>query len=89
MREPYRTLFDGYEDHWLLAPYLTGADPDWHGLANDGRTTLLSTGETVLLRIAHAFAGRDHHVAFAELGKLDSSHRVRVAQAILLGCEEW
>ena len=88
MRRPYRTLFAGYEDHWLLGPYLTGDEPDWAGLAAEEKLDALSTGEKILVGIAGAFAG-DRTARFADLAGLDSGHRVRVAQAILDGCEEW
>lgn len=96
MREPYRTLFDGYESHWLLSHYLLGDEPDWYGLASEERLEGLSSGEQALLGIAGAFAGRstallhvDRRARFADLAILDNPHRVRVAQAILAGCEDW
>jgi hypothetical protein len=58
MREPYRTLFEGFETHWFLGPYV-GADrdePDWRGIADDPRLESLSTGEKVLLDFAAAYA---------------------------------
>lgn len=85
MREPYRTLFLGYEDHWLLAHYLTGDEPDWEGLATDERLDLLSSGEKILLGVAGAFAG-DRTMRFADLAGLDDSHRLRVAEALLVTC---
>lgn len=88
MREPYRTLFAGYENHWLLSHYLTGDEPDWTGLANDERVVALSTGEKILLGIAGGFAG-DRTARFADLAGLDSSHLIRVAQAILVNCEDF
>lgn len=88
MREPYRTLFEGYENHWLLAHYLTGDEPDWAGLAAEEKLDALSTGEKVLLGIAGGFAG-DDTCAFSKLGLLDTAHRIRVAQAILSCCEVW
>lgn len=58
MREPYRTLFAGYGDHWFLGPYLDDdqAEPNWAGIAGDGRLESLSTGEKVLLDFAAAYA---------------------------------
>lgn len=87
MREPYRTLFEGYEDHWLLGQYLWGDEPDWEGLANEERLPCLSTGEAVLLGIAGGFAG-DTTMPFARLADLDASHRLRVAQALLVTCDD-
>ena len=55
MIEPYRTMFEGFGDHWLLAPYLTGDEPDWGGLAAEDRLEALSNGEKVLLDFAAAY----------------------------------
>lgn len=83
MREPYRTLFDGYENHWLLAPYLTGDEPDWEGLVAEERLECLSSGEMVLIAAAGAFAG-DRTCSFAEvIHTLDRAHLIRIAQALL------
>ena len=76
MKEPYRTLFEGYEDHWLLGPYLDGDEPDWDGLLTDEHIPALSGGEKVLLDIACWFAGPWY--------QLDTDHRRRVAVAALL-----
>jgi len=75
VREPYATLFAGYEDHWLLAGYLKGDEPDWRGMAADDRITMLSTGEKVFLDIACFFDG--------PVFVLDRANRVRIAQAFL------
>lgn len=83
MNEPYRTLFDGYEDHWLLSHYLTGDEPDWDGLLAEPRIECLSSGECVLIAVAGAFAG-DRNCRLSEvIHGLDGSHRTRVAQALL------
>jgi hypothetical protein len=82
VREPYATLFEGYEDHWLLAPYLWGDEPDWEGLHAEDRLDALSDGEKILLGIAGAFAG-DRTARFADLAGLDEAHRYRVAMALL------
>lgn len=86
MREPYRTLLEGYEDHWLLGPYLWGDEPDWEGLAAEERVELLSSGEKILLGIAGAFAG-DRTARFSDLAGLDGPHRLRVARALERTCE--
>lgn len=85
MREPYKTLFDGYEDHWLLSQYLWGDEPDWEGLANEERVELLSSGEKILLGVAGAFAG-DRTMRFSDLSGLDDEHRRRVAWALEQTC---
>jgi hypothetical protein len=58
MREPYRTLFEGFETHWFLGPYVDEHldEPDWYGIAADERLDGLSTGEKVLLDFAAAYA---------------------------------
>lgn len=58
MREPYRTLFEGFETHWFLGPYVDPDrdEPDWRGIADDPRLESLSTGEKVLLDFAAAYA---------------------------------
>lgn len=88
MRDPYRTLFAGYENHWLLSHYLLGDEPDWEGLVLEEKIDGLSRGEKILLGIAGAFAG-DRTARFADLAGLDNEHRIRVAQAILACCEVW
>lgn len=76
MREPWSILFAGYEDHWLLGPYLWGDEPDWEGLLAEQRLEALSTGERVLLDVACSFRG--------PWAVLDRDHRVRIAQALLV-----
>lgn len=84
MREPYRTLFAGYEDHWLLAPYLAGDEPDWSGLVDDEKIEALSTGEKAFLYVACCFLPGRH------FDLLDSRHRLQIAQALLLTTgEDW
>lgn len=75
MRAPWSTLFEGYEDHWLLAQYLDGDEPDWSAIYGDGRLVSLSTGEKVLLDVAFLFSNR--------LLSLDKATRVRIATALL------
>lgn len=86
MREPYRTLFDGYEDHPILGPYLWGDEPDWEGMADEERLEALSSGEKVLIGVAGAFAG-DRTARVADLAALDADHLLRVAQALLLAAD--
>lgn len=86
MREPYRTLFEGYENHWLLSHYLTGDEPDWEGLVLEDRVDALSTGEKILLGIAGGFAG-DRTARFSDLAGLDDAHRRQVALALLRTCQ--
>lgn len=82
MREPYRTLFDGYEDHWLLGNYLYGDEPDWEGLVANERLEALSTGEKAFLYMACAFRPGQY------FDHLDAGHRLKIAQALLLTCGE-
>lgn len=74
MREPYATLFDGFETHWMLGGYLYGEEPDWFGIANDDRLEALSTGEKVLLDFAAAYANVGKH--------LDDALQYRVGLAL-------
>lgn len=74
MREPWRILFDGYEDHWLLGPYLQGDEPDWTGLAYEPRFDALSSGEKVLVDFAAALKNVTIH--------LDAPHQIRVMLAL-------
>lgn len=76
MREPYRTLFDGYEDHWLLGNYLQGDEPDWAGLAYEPRFDALSSGERALVDLAAALKNARNH--------LDGPHQFRVMLALQL-----
>lgn len=80
MREPYRTLFEGYEDHWLLGNYLWGDEPDWEGIVANDRLECLSTGEKAFMYIAGFFRPG------ALLDQLDGAHRLRIAQALLNTC---
>lgn len=76
MREPWRTLLEGYEDHWMIGPYLQGDEPDWYGLAGDDRLEALSTGEKVLIDFAAALKNVRLH--------LDAAHQIRVMCALQL-----
>lgn len=78
MREPYRTLFEGYEDHWMLGRHLRGDEPDWRSIADDDRLGALSTGEKVLLDFAAAYAN--------VLIYLDEDHLYRVGLALRRVC---
>lgn len=73
MKEPYRTLFDGYEAHWFLGDYLAGDEPDWRGIADDPRLESLSTGEKIIL---------DFAAAYANLALLDEANQYRATLAL-------
>jgi hypothetical protein len=75
VREPWATLFEGYEDHWLLGPYLDGHEPDWEGIMGDPRLPSLSAGEKILLDVSCSFTGM--------FQVLDKNHRTRIAVALL------
>lgn len=77
MRQPYATMFAGYQDHWLLGQYLTGEEPDWLGLHLEERIESLSTGERALLDFAAAWA----KVFCAGYVDDDVRDRVRIALA--------
>ncbi len=76
MREPYRTLFEGYQDHWLLGNYLTEDEPDWAGLTWEPRYDSLSSGEKALVDLAAALKNASNH--------LDAAHQIRVMLALQL-----
>lgn len=84
MRQPYETLLGAYRDHWFLGPYLTGDVPHLAGIMRDSRWRSLSDGEQLMVRIAWSFQNGGGDVRLAELGRLDSEHRGRVAMALLL-----
>lgn len=82
MKEPYRSLFTGYEGHFLLGPLLAGDEPDWYGLIElheSNRWHALSSGERALVDFAAWLAGPYY--------LLDQDHRRRVLQALLATCD--
>ncbi len=88
MRDPYEIILGPYRDHEILGPHLQGHEPDWAGLVADEKVRFISSGEKIMLQVAAAFAGRDHTVLISDLGGLDATHRVRVAQAIIWTARE-
>jgi hypothetical protein len=78
MREPWATMFAGYESHWMLGEHLRGDEPDWHGIAADPRLDCLSRGETVLIDFAAALRNVQLH--------LDGAHQIRVMLALQHVC---
>lgn len=88
LREPYRTLFEGMEDHWLLGQYLWQRDPDWGGIERDERLESLSSGERIIVKVAFAIWAGDRSATIADLGVLDGRTRLRVLRALELTCDE-
>lgn len=82
MRQPYATLFAGYETHWMLGKYLTGEVPNWDGIRADPKHELLSSGEITLLWIGLAIWNGDRTARIADLGDLDRKTRLRVLAAL-------
>lgn len=82
MRQPYATLFAGFEDHWLLGPYLQNDVPDWDGIKADPRLDGLSSGEIVLLWIGLAIYNGDRTARIADLADLDRNTRLRALAAL-------
>lgn len=76
MREPYATLFEGYEGHWFFRYYLDvdELEPNWVGIGEDPRFGDLSNGEKVLIDFAAAFKNVEIH--------LDEAHQYRVTLAL-------
>lgn len=86
MRQPFATLFAGWEDHWLLGRYLTGDVPDWDGIMADPQIDALSSGEVTLLWAGLALANKDRTLSLAEVAhNLDRPNRMRVATALCQG----
>lgn len=82
MREPYETLLGQYRDHWLLARFLDGYEPDWTRLAGEERLTDLSRGELLMVHVAWAIYNGDPTARVADLAILDDENRERVVEAI-------
>lgn len=82
MKQPYSTLFAGFDEHWLLGPHLAGDVPDWDGIMADGRLDSLSSGEVTLLWIGLAIWNGDPTAKIADLAKLDRNTRLRVLSAL-------
>lgn len=85
MRQPYATLFAGYENHWLLGPYLQGEVPDWDGIRTDDQRDSLSSGEVTLLWVGLAIWNGDRTARIADLADLDRKTRLRVLAALGAG----
>lgn len=82
MRQPYATLFAGYEGHWVLGRYLRGDAPDFDAIMADADVDALSSGEVTLLWIGLAIWNGDRTARIADLGKLDHKTRLRVLAAL-------
>jgi hypothetical protein len=83
VRQPYATLFAGWEDHWALGRYLQGDVPNWDGIMASSKLDALSSGEITLLWIGLAFWNGDRTATVADLVKvLDRPNRMRVAAAL-------
>lgn len=83
MRQPYASLFAGFEAHWLLGQHLQDDVPDWDGLMPDGRPDpRLSSGETTLLWIGLAIWNGDQTATIADLAKVDRNTRLRILAAL-------
>lgn len=79
MRQPWATLFHGYEDHWLIGEYLGPDEPDLDALLANPKVEMLSSGEKTLLHVAGLFRPFREGSFYA----LDRPHRVRVAMVLL------
>lgn len=82
MKQPYATLFVGFEDHWLLGPYLAGDAPDWDEIMSLDKLDCLSSGEITLLWIGLAMWNGDRTARVADLVKLDRNTRLRALSAL-------
>lgn len=83
MRQPYATLFAGYDQHHMLGRHMAFRDvPDWDGIMADPELDSLSSGEITLLWIGLAIWNGDRTATIADLGKLDHKTRLRVLAAL-------
>ena len=83
MRQPYATLFAGYEQHHVLGRHLAFRDvPEWDAIMADPELDSLSSGEVVLLWVGLAIWNGDRTATIADLAKLDRPNRLRVLAAL-------
>lgn len=83
MRQPYATLFAGYDQHPILGRHLAFRDvPPWDEIMTDPDLDSLSSGEVTLLWIGLAIWNGDRTAAIADLAKLDHKTRLRVLAAL-------
>ena len=82
MRQPYATLFAGFENHWMLGPYLRGDGPDFAAIMADPKLDALSSGEVTLVWIGLAIWNGDRTARIADLADLDRATRLRVLSAL-------
>lgn len=86
MREPYETLLGDYRDHWFLARFLEGNEPDFVALAAADPLGRLSSGELILCQIALAIWNGDRTARISDLAGLDIPHRRKVIRALERTC---
>lgn len=83
MRQPYATLFAGFEDHWMLGKHFAGTVPDWDGIMTDPSLDSLSSGEITLLWVGLAIHNGDRTATVADVvRRLDTTNRRRVLAAL-------
>lgn len=76
MREPYETLLGQYRDHWALWPFLEGDDPEFENIITSSAYCACSSGEQVMLRVAHLVWDTNN------FANLDERNRSRVLVAL-------
>lgn len=83
MREPYASLFDGWESHALIGEHFTDEVPDWDGVMNSPWLDSLSSGEITLLWVGLAIYNGDQTATVADvICRLDRPNRRRVLAAL-------
>lgn len=83
MREPYASLYAGWEDHALIGGHFAGVVPDWDGIMNSPWLDSLSSGEITLLWVGLALYNGDQTATVADVvRRLDTPNRRRVLAAL-------
>jgi hypothetical protein len=83
MRQPYASLFDGWESHPLIGEHFVGDVPDWDGIMESSWIDALSSGEVTLLWVGLAIYNGDQTATVADvIRRLDTPNRRRVLAAL-------
>ena len=81
MRSYFKILLGQFHKHPLLGRYLDGITPDFENIYADVFNSL-SSGEQVLVQIAHALYNGNPDAKIADLFILDNKQRVIALKAI-------
>lgn len=86
MREPWETLLGQYHDHWLLARYLDGDQPDVHAIQADDRWYCLSSGEQAMVLAADAML-HFNRALIGCLESVDETNQARIRRALRIAAD--